>query len=330
MSSIFKILIVGCGELGSRHLQAVATLPMVEEIVVVDSNSVALQTGQCRLKDLQGLSPRTTFHWLSSLEEVKGTYDLCIVGTLAKGRCSLIKKIVNQLGIRQFLIEKIVSQSSSEYADLLQFAEKNRLEIWINCKTRTYPIHQHVKKQLRPGEPILFSAMGGNHGLANNGVHTADLFIFYDESPEIHLVSSAIEPALHVSKRGKDIFDLSGTLTGKTNKGSTFMLSYAGDHVASEQFSVSTKSYRCIIDQMLRWAFENDGEKGGPWRPLPFEGNLMVSQMTKTFVTEIFEKKNCQLPLLNECWPAHRFILDALQPHFNQLSGEKWNHCPVT
>ncbi|OGQ47350.1 MAG: hypothetical protein A3H42_01635 [Deltaproteobacteria bacterium RIFCSPLOWO2_02_FULL_46_8] len=330
MNEKFKILIVGCGELGSRHLQAVATLPTVEEIVVVDSNATAIQTGQSRLKDLPGLSSHITFRWLSSLEAVKGTYDLCIVATLAQGRCALIKKIANQLGIRQFLIEKIVSQSSSEYADLLQFAEANRLEIRVNCKTRAYPIHQHVKKQLRPGEPILFSAMGGNHGLANNGVHTSDLFIFYDESPEIQLVSSAIEPTLHVSKRGKDIFDLSGTLTGKTDKGSTFMLSYAGDHVASEQFSIVTKSYRCIIDQMLRWAFENDGEKGSPWRPLPFEGNLMVSQMTKTFVTEMFEKRNCHLPLLNECWPAHRFILDALQPHFNRLSGEKRNHCPVT
>ena len=32
MNEKFKILIVGCGELGSRHLQAVATLPTVEEI----------------------------------------------------------------------------------------------------------------------------------------------------------------------------------------------------------------------------------------------------------------------------------------------------------
>ncbi len=56
----------------------------------------------------------------------------------------------------------------------------------------------------------------------------------------------------------------------------------------------------------------------------------MVSQMTKAFVTDILKNSRCQLPTLEECWPAHRFILGALQPHFSRLLGKDLDYCPVT
>ena len=37
----FRVLVIGCGELGSRHLQALATLPFIREIEVVDSRQPA-------------------------------------------------------------------------------------------------------------------------------------------------------------------------------------------------------------------------------------------------------------------------------------------------
>lgn len=328
MSAKYKILVVGCGELGSRHLQAVASLPVVATIVVVDPNPSAIELGQKRLQDLPNCYGQTVFQWHPSLEEVKGCFDLCIVATQAKGRCQLVKDIFNQELASQFLIEKIAVQSSSEYEDLLQFAKVKRFKIWVNCKTRAYPISKRIKSRLDASEPILFNVLGGNHGLANNGIHEVDLFTFFDGCKFIESRGVYIDPILHPSKRGPHVFDLSGTLFGVTAKGSQFTLSFAHDHAGPDHISIVTKSYRCIVDHMQRWAHESD--RGGPWQQVSFEGNLMVSHMTKAFASDILNEGRCELPTLEECFPAHRFILGELQPHFEKLLKKNCGYCPVT
>ena len=330
MRSEVRVLLVGCGELGSRHLQAVAALPQVRQVEVVDRRPEALALGRERLSGVADRSPSTEVRWLASLEEAAPEGDLCIVATQAHGRCQLVRQIVEQTGYRAFLLEKIVGQSVREIEDLDLVLAAREGRAWVNLKTRAYPIHQQIKAKLEPGDPILFHSMGGNHGLANNGVHTADLFVFYDEASSIEPVGIAIDPALHPSKRGSDLFDLSGTLQGRTAKGSHFVLSYASDHAQSDQITITTPRYRAIVDHMHRWAVESDASTGWAWRPVPFEGNILVSAMTKTFVADMLNSGRCQLPSLQESLVAHRFILGALQPTFIQLLERPVEACPVT
>ncbi len=325
-----RILLVGCGELGSRHLQAVAVLPQVTEIEIVDPRGEALDRGRERVREVADRSASTAFRWLASLEEATPEGALCIVATQAHGRCQLVRQIVEQTGYRAFLLEKIVGQSVREIEHLDTVLAARGGRAWVNLKTRAYPIHQHIKAKLERGDPILFHSMGGNHGLANNGVHTADLFVFYDEAGSIEPAGIAVDPALHPSKRGSDLFDLSGTLQGRTAKGSHFVLSYASDHAQSEQIALTTQRYRVIVDHRQRWAVESDASTGWAWKPVPFEGDILVSAMTKTFVTDILTVGRCQLPSLQESLVAHRFILGALQPTFSRLLEQELEACPVT
>ncbi len=323
-----RILIVGCGQLGSRHLQAVASLSQVREVEVVDPRPEALALGRERLAEVPDRIHSTTFRWLSALEDASRGGDLCIVATQAQGRCQLVKESAETFGYKTFLLEKLVAQSIQEMEDLMAFARARELSAWVNCKTRAYPFHRRVKQRLDPGEPIIFSVFGGNQGLANNGIHNVDLFAFFDGADRIVSAGSHIDPMLHRTKRGT--FDLSGTLHGSTEKGSHFTLSYASDHENSECLSVSTRRYRCIVDHQLRWAVEGEAASGWVWRPTPFTGNLAVSQMTKSFVTEILAAGRCELPTLEESLVSHRFILGELQPHFSRLLEREIDLCPVT
>ena len=98
VSGGYKVLIVGCGELGSRHLQAVASLPIIKEIEVVDVRPEALKFGQDRLSQIPDVNRSIDFRWLSSLKEAKKIGDLCIVATKADGRYQILRDIVNELG----------------------------------------------------------------------------------------------------------------------------------------------------------------------------------------------------------------------------------------
>lgn len=326
----FRVLIIGCGQLGSRHLQAVASLPVVSEIEVVDPRPEALEIGRRLLEEIPQRQFPVTFRWISSVEEGTPGGHLCIVATQAEGRFQLLQQAAELLGYRSFLLEKIVTQSTREYEECLQLVRRNRLQAWVNCKTRAYPVHKWIKKRLNPEEPILFNAMGGNHGLANNGIHEADLFTFYDGNHKIEGRGSSVDSILHPCKRGRTLFDLSGTLMGVTSRGSHFTLSFAPDHVGPDHISVVTKSYRWIIDHMSRWAYECDMTAGGTWKPIPFEGNLLVSHMTRAFAMDILTNGRCELPTLEECAPAHEFILSELLPHFNRLLKKNDDICPVT
>jgi len=327
-----RVLVVGCGEVGSRHLQAVASLPQVQAIEVVDPRPESLTRGQSRVAELTDRPAATTYRWLTSLDEATPGGDLCIVATQARERCELVRQASGQLGYTNFLIEKVVAQSIPEYEALLEYVRLRRLAVWVNFITRIYPVHQLIKGRLNPDDPMVFTAVGGGkRGLALNGIHAADLFVFYDGTDRIEPAGSRIDPVLHPTKRGPDVLDLTGTLQGSSRKGSHFTLAYTNDdHNQEETISIFTPRYRCIVDHRQRWAMESAEAGGWAWRPIPFEGTLTVSHLTKGFATEILASGRCRLPTLEEAWAAHEFILRELHPHFNQLLQRDVERCPVT
>lgn len=327
----YKILVVGCGQLGSRHLQAVASLENISEIHIVDPDNNSLELGKARLKEINDLNQNIKFSWFKELNKNSTNGDLCIVATQAKGRCSLVKEVSEMLHYRNFLIEKIVSQSVAEYEDLLSFCSKRDVLAWVNCKARAYTIHKYVKSKLKPSELITFSAVAGNHGLTNNGIHEVDLFVFHDGATQLKSTGSRIDPILHPSKRGQEIFDLSGSLRGNSEKGSRFVITFADDHDCFDHITINAPSSRFFIDHYRQFFLESYPESDWEWKRIELkEENWLVSHMTKKFAFDILNSGTCELPTLLDCFPAHQFILSELLPHFNQLLHKNYDYCPVT
>jgi hypothetical protein len=202
------------------------------------------------------------------------------------------------------------------------------LSIWVNCKTRAHPSHVRVKRKLDPAESFVLTVVGGNHGLANNGVHMTDLFVFYDNAKVIQPGIQNIDPILHRTKRGT--LDLSGTVQAWTDKGSSLMLTFAAQHAAPVLFSVCSASYRAVVDDSIHWMAESTAETDWKWSEVNVEANLTISHMTKAFASDILARGKCDLPTLMDCYPAHRFLLNELQPHFDKLLGISSDRCPIT
>lgn len=325
-----KVLIVGCGQLGSRHLQAAASLKNIDEIHVVDPNPDSLNMGRARLEEIADLNESIKFRWFDEFNSVSAGGDLCVVATQANGRYHLVKQAAQRLGYKKFLIEKVVAQSIEEYQDLISFCEGNKISVWVNCKTRAYCVHKYIKAKLNPKEPVIFTDIGGNWGLGTNGLHSVDTFVFYDEAKKLISAGSKIEPVLCPSKRGVDVFDLNGSLTGFTEKGSHFFVSFLPDNNSPDQIYIVSKSGRFIVDHFQKFAYESYPEDGWQWQRISIDENWDVSAMSKTFIGDILSKESCELPTLVDCFPAHEFILRQLQPHFNNLLGVNNDYCPIT
>jgi len=327
---MLRVLIVGCGELGSRHLQALASLPMVTHIEVLDPRPESFQLGRDRLQELPGPRPSAEISWITSIEQATKDGGLCVIATQAKGRCELLRSVANTLGYTSFLLEKIADQSVAAIEETAAFCRAKEISVWVNCQTRIVPTYQRIKKKLAATEPIYLTAIGGMQYLATNGIHTADLFAYYDECKSIEEAGAKIDPILHLSKRGSDIYDLRGTLRGFTAKGSNLSISYVDSDSSWGHISVSSDRYRCVVDHQQEWMAEADFESEWSWRQVPFEGSMMVSRTTREIAVDIFASGKCGLPTLEESLVSHRFILNGLLPHFSDLLGQTLDSCPVS
>lgn len=327
----YRVMIIGCGNLGSRHLQAVASLEDVGEVCVVDISQESLDLGKKRLGEVMDLNRSIKFSWETSLDDVFQEADLCIVATLASQRPALVKEIAASKRCKKFLIEKIVAQSVIEYEGLLQFSDKFNLSVWVNCQSRSYKIHKYIKSLLNPQEPIFLHIVGGNRGLACVGLHYADLFVFFDNTEEISGSAMFIDETLHPSKRSKDIYELSGVLMGNSSRGSSLLISYNKFDIGPDCLLLATPSRKFVIDQYNKLTvFESVASSGWEWKKIAIEEEYLVSKISRGFISSILCEDKCDLPTLSECFPAHKFILSSLLPYYNKLLGRESSRCPVT
>ena len=325
-----RVLLIGCGQLGSRHLQALVRVPQVSEIVVVDPTPASLDLGRQRVSEIADRNQAIQFHWSTVLgPEARGA-DLCVIATQAEGRGALLKAAAESTACRSFLIEKVVAQSVFEYEEMLGLSKKIGLKVWVNCKTRAYSIHRYIRSKLDPSEPIVLTAIGGNHGLGTNGVHEADIFVYHDGCRELKLAGERIDKRLHTSKRGGHVQDLSGALFGVSEQGSEFVLSFSATHASPDLITITSSRARFLVDHFNKLAMESYPEDNWAWHPVRVDENWAVSHMTMGFASDILAKGQCLLPTLQDCFPAHKFILNALKPAFNQLRGNHDDVCPIT
>lgn len=322
-----KILIIGCGELGSRFLQACLSIDIVSAIDIIEPNSISRNTAASRANEI---NPSLTekIGWYNSISEITSSYDLCIIATHADVREAIIEKVIN-LGIKSILTEKIVTQSIESYVNILNLAKTNNVTIWVNCKTRAYSIWKYVKERLNPAEQLSYYSIGGAHGLCTNGLHAIDLFVHITECKQLIDQNSVIDTDLMLTKRNK--YDLTGTFNMVTENNSKCTIAYLANSYANNLEIVATPSYRWIIDYSAKQIFESSVENNWKMEPLIFEeNNLSVSHMSIRFISDILKKNDCELPTIADTFIAHRYIYEVSLPIFNASLKKSDNICPIT
>ena len=113
-SDNLNILVVGAGQIGSRHMQALANTQDVAAVTAVDPGAAARDTALARWNDVPGDAGKT-LKLAASLADIgrTETFDLAIIATSAPGRLEILKGIV-ALGVRRVLSEKLLFQSVAQ------------------------------------------------------------------------------------------------------------------------------------------------------------------------------------------------------------------------
>lgn len=318
-----KILIIGAGRMGIRHLQGVLNAKGVEKVILLDINPVALKSAQSAVKN----DPR--LHVFLSGDFLPEPCDIGIIASTAKQRKPLIDLVVSY-ECRYLMIEKPLGQSYAEVSELVDYVKDLPLVTVVNLNMRLYEPVLKLKKdlatvlQMQGDKTITLNT--GTLGIGCNGIHYLDKVFFILGADEAKIIAAEIDDRLIPNGRGVEFCDFGGWAVIKFYKQGKFvgklMASMAADSTVFGGWEIVTPFARIVIDEvagkrrtLLRKAdstmplnryaadFEEQPEEK---YEAPFLGDLTTQWI------EGLEKGINLLPELKESLKAHQLMFEWL------------------
>ena len=130
--------IIGCGQLGSRHLQAMAATPLPEgmtlRLEVVEPWQGSRDTAQARLAEVNKSGIPAAFH--ESVAGLPRALDLVVVATTADVRRAVVEELLGHAAVRFLVLEKVLFQAPADYKAVADLCAAKGTRAWVNCPRR--------------------------------------------------------------------------------------------------------------------------------------------------------------------------------------------------
>jgi hypothetical protein len=316
-----NIVLVGCGNIGSRHIQALTKLPFKIKLHLVEPSLESKNLTKSRLEEIS-IDNIDELVWHNSIEESIPKSDLIIIATQSVGRVDLIQNLL-QKGHSRFLIEKIVCQSTEEYKSLNSKFQEFNAKGWINTNRRYVESYRQLKDSIK-NESFYMYVIAGNVGLGSNAYHFIDLFSWFSNDENISLNGDLLDKKITSSKRGNNLLEFSGTLTCK-NKISSLTISFLSSINTPVILGFVNNENHIVINETEKKIISINGK-------LSLSDNfemINVSNSTQ-IVNSILTEDKCELPKLNYGFNAHSELFVVFNKHILLYNGNESNLCPIS
>jgi len=319
-----KICIIGCGNVGSRHLQAVAKLPFEIDVDIVEPNTEAQELAKSRLKEVKYNENNHKFSWYTSLDGLNAS-DLAIIATTSKGRADIITELIES-GHSRFLIEKMVCQSNSEYEKLLSKFKEFKAKGWVNTNLRCFESFQKFKQYFEDSKTIHLSITAPNFSaLGTNSIHFLDLFSYFTNDYQVKLYGDLLLDKLFPNKRGSHFVEFAGTLVGSVKNGSSISMTFIPDSNLSIIVNIIGQDKHIMIDETNEKVYDLINKED------TFEFKYEhVSDLITKIVIDILDKDSCKLTSLENSYLLHNEIFRIFNAHIKKITNEEKTLCPIT
>jgi predicted dehydrogenase len=322
------LALVGAGNIGSRHLQSLASLGQEWNVVVVEPDPKSMATAQLRYEEVVEKGSPTP-DYCDSLEGLPATLDICILATPASRRLDLVQKILVHSKCRYMVLEKVVFQSSADFVVAEKLFLEHGTDVWVNCPRRLWPVFKELKKSLAGSEKIKCRFVGEKIAMASNTIHFIDLFQFLTGCSEIIVVGVNLSLPFDDNRRPGNL-EFLNTLNILTAKGDSFELTSidTGKPVNSimstdvDGLSWSFKQYEFKLETSSQ---ETDWETIEKYVDVPLQSDL-----TANVVRDLIKNGTCELTKLSESRLAHEAMLNAFLDKVELATGQRPKHCNIT
>lgn len=329
MKNKYKILLIGAGQLGSRHLQAIAKIDNPLEIDVVDPSNASLDLCKKRFEDCVGKKSIHNISFNNTMSCISDRYEVCVVATSSDVRADVTRSLLSKSKVSNIVFEKTLFQKESDYEEIGDLLDEKNVKAWVNCPRRLYSIYNLLKGVVTKIDyPIHLAVLGGEWGLASNAIHFLDLIAYLTGDQSYKISMENLDKELLKSKRPGYI-ELSGIISGMFSSGSTFSLQSLRGSEASHCISLVLKNNVLVIDEINgRISFEKKDITSDIVKDkfsIPYQSDL-----TNKVILDIVEKQMCNLTPFSDSCLIHLPFIRGLLSYCNNLTNNTSDKCSVT
>ena len=123
-------MVVGCGGIGSRHLQALCKIDIPVRIFAVDTSEKSLKNAQMLTNETINSNIKS-IQFSKELPDDMDLIDLCIIATSSNVRLTVLKKLVSKYSIKNLILEKVLFQSIRELDEAKDIINKEKIKCWV-------------------------------------------------------------------------------------------------------------------------------------------------------------------------------------------------------
>ncbi|SCZ27876.1 MULTISPECIES: Gfo/Idh/MocA family oxidoreductase [unclassified Pseudomonas] len=323
-------LLVGAGQLGTRHLQAlVGHAPGPITIQVVDPFETSLMMARERAEAVKNSDGYVELSYLSKLEHILPTIDFSVIATNANCRLDVIEQVLAKSLVRYLVLEKVLFQSADQLDQAVDLIERVGTVAYVNCPRRMFPIYRELREHLKDAKQVVLSVEGDDWGLACNAIHFIDLWAFLTGCTDYEVDVSALDSTILDSKR-EGYKEVTGVVRGHAAGHAFHLVSRAMDTADKEPLRVRVETEQLVIDifeskgicRIVDLARHSEQEQSFS---IPYQ-----SQLTHLVADSLLQHGQCELTPFKESVALHKPLLKALLAFFNEYDDVVRDHCPIT
>lgn len=318
-----NVIISGAGNIGSRHLQGLASLPHDVQIYVIDPMQTSLDISRERW--LQTKASHKVFFGKEIPEQLSHA-DCVILSSSANVRADLAKAFLSRMDVKSMVFEKVLFQRLEDYKIIKSLLDKRKTKAWVNCARRVWPVYQYFRNKVSSFGVVHLNVVGSHWGMGCNSIHMIDCLSYIINKSNYKITKVALDPKIIESKRA-GFYEFTGEFSGEFCDGSSFQIISLAEPDIPYCLSLISEEVSIRVHEDSNYFEEKVGD--GEWvrydLSIPFQ-----SQLSGFVVNSILEHGDCALTPFTDSVNLHMPFMDMLLSHYNQVTGRKSDTCPIT
>ena len=320
-----NILVMGCGQIGSRHVQSLANAKFGVSIYALDKSDESLRKVRLIFEQVTDRHKNTKLIVIKRLVDIPVEIDVAIIASNSRERAALVSALLDKVVPKHIILEKVLFSRMSDYTKFEKIFNSVESKVWVN-QYMGYEF-AFLSKYFKSGENFHMK-VSGNWGLCCNSVHFIEIFHHLCGRVPLELVGSEFASEYKQSKRD-GYFELFGSIDIVSSKSQRLTLDCRPEEPELvkniEIMSDSKKLTDTWVDEYHNCNFIDAGETLSERHY-----SRRQSERTLDLVVSLKDYDCCSLPSYQQSCFHHLLILDQFRNQFFDLGIDATDEIPIT
>jgi len=328
VNDLKKVAIIGAGNIGSRHLQALKNVSFPLDITVIDPNPESLKIAKERYDSIPLGKEKHTINYLKNIEKIHDEFEVAIIATHSNIRRMVIEQLLAKYHIKSFILEKILFNKTEDYSIISDLLKDHNCQAWVNCTRRTIPFYKDTIKNWFNKDKLIFVVSGSQWNLISNLIHFVDYMAYIIGNDEFSIDFKHLN-LNSINSRIPNFIEFNGTIQVFFYGGSIGIINCYPTGKQPIIIDIASATVRCIMNEAEGKTWVNLSNDGIDWE-VHDSKILYTSQLTTNFVEDIIKNNTCALTSYKESMKLHLQIFEPLLKYLNENLTKKFTDYPFT